>query len=1057
MSRLGVYALVAVLLLACGKSETPRPLRIRSVEPWLSGDWAWRSCDKEVIADRVVTFAQCGAHIAPPPVSLSAEGCDDMTGTPTQNLAARPTCADAAVTALEGQARGGRTADVFSDLAAAYYVRAQYRDQPKDLLESLKRADAALSIEPNHPQARFNRALALEALSLTEDAVAAWGLAARSVSPQWAADANAHRNFLGKALSRRAFVQWPGVRDRLLSADRNTIEQAVAAYPGAVRRYVEDVVLPQWAETDSANSLSLANTVAVALAQGQHDEYLLDVVQTIVRSAENPKTRALLRVAHLKFREAREEDRSRGVDKAASLYEDARSLLARAGSPLRASAAVGLAVSLSYDPNRRREALPAVITLLGQVSAKRYPQLVAWIRATRGFLAVYPGGYLQALADYEAARTIFERTNDSGEAAKAYDGKAGVYHLVGLRDRAWREAFHALHLADTVVEAQQRHRIRGEAAATVVELGFPEIALLYQNVTVDMIRAALDAAIDRYERKGLAKNLSIALRSRAGMEVVLGRYARAEEDLNESNALATDKEKTREDAIRRSLMARIDEVRGQLSLRRNDAAAAIAAFTRALEDGLQDEYRTLRVRLYTQRAQARRGLGQPAEAANDLRRALDVLRSEESHVLSSHKRGKDEEVLNIYLSRFDETYNLLIDELTAQHRDAEAFNYAERARAVEPLSLLMQLKVVPPAFRALTHNGQTLELPAIQAQLPAGTFLLQYRVTPERTYAWLISRDAFKSMALPVKREDIDLWTRTLQAAVPNRPKIFNAGLSAPYETLLRQPLETMQQLPGGSDSDARLVIIPDGPMHGLPFAALHDTNGQYLLEKAVLSVDASATLYIFSLLRDRGLPATNTATALLVGDPDLDDQLGLGRLPAARAEVAVLRGFYPRGETLQDTAATIPRFFAAAKQSTIIHFAGHAVTDTERPSDSKLLFAKTRKSNGQLTATALLQNAKLDQTRLVVLAACSSAGGAPVGADGLAPLVRPFVAAGVPAVVGSLWNVGDTPAAELLTNFHLHFRKGLDAATALRRAQRTALHEGNPLMREPFTWAAFQ
>jgi CHAT domain-containing protein len=96
----------------------------------------------------------------------------------------------------------------------------------------------------------------------------------------------------------------------------------------------------------------------------------------------------------------------------------------------------------------------------------------------------------------------------------------------------------------------------------------------------------------------------------------------------------------------------------------------------------------------------------------------------------------------------------------------------------------------------------------------------------------------------------------------------------------------------------------------------------------------------------------------------------------------------------------------------------------------------------------------ELGRTRLVVLGACSTAGGTSVGPQGLAPLVRPLIAANVPAVVGTLWNVKDNATTtELLVSFHCHYRHGDDVAQALRQAQLEMLRKQEPAT----TWAAFQ
>ena len=93
-----------------------------------------------------------------------------------------------------------------------------------------------------------------------------------------------------------------------------------------------------------------------------------------------------------------------------------------------------------------------------------------------------------------------------------------------------------------------------------------------------------------------------------------------------------------------------------------------------------------------------------------------------------------------------------------------------------------------------------------------------------------------------------------------------------------------------------------------------------------------------------------------------------------------------------------------------------------------------------------------------MVLSSCSSAGGLPIGPEGVAPLVRPLIAAGVPAVIGSLWDVEDATAEPLLVSFHRHYRQGLDAADAMRSAQLEILGNTNKSGHRPaLSWAPFQ
>jgi CHAT domain-containing protein len=160
----------------------------------------------------------------------------------------------------------------------------------------------------------------------------------------------------------------------------------------------------------------------------------------------------------------------------------------------------------------------------------------------------------------------------------------------------------------------------------------------------------------------------------------------------------------------------------------------------------------------------------------------------------------------------------------------------------------------------------------------------------------------------------------------------------------------------------------------------------------------------------------------------------------------------------LRGAEATVPRFLERAPHHATVHVAAHAIANPQQPARSLLLMAPSPGEPGTLDAAQLLTRLKLQKTRLVVLSACSSAGGLPVGPEGVAPLVRPFIVSGVPAVVGSLWDVDDATAETLLVSFHRNYRQGSDAAEALRAAQLELLGNTTAGQYEPvLTWAAFQ
>jgi CHAT domain-containing protein len=667
-----------------------------------------------------------------------------------------------------------------------------------------------------------------------------------------------------------------------------------------------------------------------------------------------------------------------------------------------------------------------------EANARGYGHLLAIIHGTRAWFLTFRSRYPEALTESNAALTDYERLHDQEATLDARMRRIGVFRITGQTETAWSEALWCVRRASDMVEEQTRHIVFGEAAAAAVALGHEKIGLRYQNTAIALIRKALQ----EQPVKHFKVNLGIALRARAGIFARLGQYHLAANDIDEA---IQQEVPGIDETVRRILQARLYEVRGQAE---PNPARAIADFTNAFEK-TSPEYRTYRAAILVERAKAERTLGRDREANDDLKASLAELHDEEKAILEHRERGNAEDLWSSYFSRFQETYRILIQqEIEQDHQPWEAFAHAERARAFETLDLILHLDAVPQAFRDLD----------IQRQLPRGVLLLEYCVLDDRTYTWIVSRDRKDVVRQAVPRRQIVRWSAELQRAARERNAgAFQRALYAPFEQLLAVPLARYGTTP------KQLVIVPDGAMHGLPFAALRDLGTRhYLIQDMPVAIAGSARLYLFSLLRDHAL--ASETKLLLIGDPAFDPKRGLPRLPRANDELQQIYAMYaPNAQIRVGAEATIPTFLDLARRSAIIHVVTHGIVDPRTPSHSALLFAPSDKSSGLLDAQALLTKLHLDRTRLVVLSACSSAGGLPVGPEGLAPLVRPLIAGGVPAVLGSLWDVDDATAAQLLVSFHRHYREGLDTAAALQAAQRDLLQSRNAGLRSALAWAPFQ
>jgi CHAT domain-containing protein len=984
-------------------------------------------------------------------------------------LAYLPHCTDAAVEKLAALAAPLDDAATISDLAAAYYVRAHRNDQPSDLVRALDAADTALRLAPNLGAARFNHALALEALGFTDGAITSWDSLRHDAGAGWTTDAQEHWAELTKQRTLSAMIQWPLHVKRLpevaRAGDRKAVELLVSPYRAAAQRYVEEDVLGKWAHAtlngrvaEAEEHLALAEMIASALERLTHDPYLVDSVGRIRASPQSP----LLLKGHTAFHNARLAEQALDWKRAASIYSIAERALTAADSPMRLGAILGRVPALTFARKFDQS-----LDLLRRVErdGRRYPHLLARAHTGIGFLDIVQGRNADAIAEYGEAQSIFASINDQESVSNTHSRKIGLFRTVGQEDLTWREIFHALRTGSALSDAQSRHAFLGESASSAAALGCPGVALRYQNAAVQLLRNELssDPTSNRERLLKMRRNLGIALRARASIRVQMRDLNAARFDLNEAIPLIAEKDDQREEAITSGLRARFAEVQAQ-TVEGKDRKQAIRLLTEAIDLAATTHYLTLTASLLTQRADLYRLEGKRESAVGDLRRAVEALRHEEQLMLTADVASKSEMIWSAYFSRYQEAYRQLIGLLVEDGADVEAFRYAEKARAYEPLHRVLQRDDVPQAFRQTIRGGEPLGLEEVKRALPSGTFVLQYTVLDDRTFVWLIWHDDFERRTLSVGNGAVAEWTTALQRLADSRDRGgWDHALSAPYTALLADPIARIAKV-HRSAVPARIVIVPDRAMHGLPFAALR--ADRHLIQDYRVAVAASATLYTFSLEQDRQLSHRKAESVLIVADPAFDRKLdvarGLSPLTSARDEASQIERIYKPAvdvpPPLTGKEATVPAFLALAGRSTIIHIASHGVAIPAVPSQSYLLLAPAENDSGVLNTERLIAQLKLDRTRLVVLSACSTAGGTRIGPEGLAPLVRPLVAAGVPGVMGTLWKVDDNAAtAELLVRFHQHYRDGIDADEALRLAQVAMLEDPDLGRSSPRVWAPFQ
>ncbi|RKH11513.1 CHAT domain-containing protein, partial [Corallococcus sp. CA047B] len=323
--------------------------------------------------------------------------------------------------------------------------------------------------------------------------------------------------------------------------------------------------------------------------------------------------------------------------------------------------------------------------------------------------------------------------------------------------------------------------------------------------------------------------------------------------------------------------------------------------------------------------------------------------------------------------------------------------------------------------------------------------------------AWVlaVTREGTRAHRLP-ERARLRPAVALLSGLIERRDGSEAGAAAALYAQLLAPAL---RELPS---SVSRLLLVPDGPLHDLAFAALRErADGPPLISRYELALVPSASL--LHHWRERAVRPPG-GEALVLADPDraaaptvvasarggvFGETANLGALPEARREGHTVEA------SLEDTAVK-PRLLVGAAASEqalkasrlddvrILHVAAHAVVDVEAPERSALVLAPGAEQEDGLLQPREITELGLGDA-LVVLSSCQGASGAQLAGEGVLSLARAFFEAGARAVVASLWPLRDAEAAWLLERYYRHLATGQGVSQALRSAQRDAWEDGQP------------
>lgn len=665
------------------------------------------------------------------------------------------------------------------------------------------------------------------------------------------------------------------------------------------------------------------------------------------------------------------------------------------------------------------------------------------------------GNYAEAIDAKQQALTINQEIGDQDGEAYALQQLGTLYNQLGQYDRA-------LQLNQRALEIAQRIGDRSREASTLDEIG----NLYSQQGEYEQALAYYSQALTIWQDIDSPVGKARSLRNAGFVKEQLGRYGEAKADFQQSLALQRQIGARGHEGLTLNGLALAHAAQGEIP-------AALSALQPALV-----LHRELGDR--PGQAQALSDLGKVYLQANRLIEAEGVL-YEALDVLESLRASelKDTDKIALFDTQLA-AYDTLQQVLVAQNDPAKvltALEVAERGRA---RAFVDSLTVRLADTTDIADDVVFPDLAKIRqiAQQQNAT-LVEYAIVKTDTdqpefYIWVVSPTgdiSFRQQSLQgvdlaslvqSTRSSLGVRSRATLAFAYNGPTT-EEQLQQLHQLLMAPIVDLLPTNP-----EKRVILIPQGDLFLVPFPALLNAEGQYLIERHTLLTAPSIQVLDLTRQRRQQLGMADqakvpTEDVLIVGNPEmptvripsLDWEGALDPLPGALAEAQEIATFFDT-QAITGTAATEERIKQQMVSPQILHLATHGLLEYGLPGESAvrdlpgaIALTPSNGEDGLLTA-AEIYDMNLN-AELVVLSACDTGRGRITG-DGVVGLSRAFISAGTPSVVVSLWSVPDAPTADLMVAFYGQLQQGQDKAQALRQAMLNTMAE----YPEPKDWAAF-
>jgi CHAT domain-containing protein/tetratricopeptide (TPR) repeat protein len=469
-------------------------------------------------------------------------------------------------------------------------------------------------------------------------------------------------------------------------------------------------------------------------------------------------------------------------------------------------------------------------------------------------------------------------------------------------------------------------------------------------------------------------------------------------------------------------------------------------------------------------------------------------------MLGHAQDGNSESAVRAFEASERSKVRSLLDWLAGSSQDAPCDDLLRKQAEMADVTSATSDGLPPPASPELPS---ALTLDQIHAEVMGDDeVLLEYALGDEKSHFWVVRRGEISSYELPPAQRLAELAQGFRRAVTAEQPRAEESN--SQYLERVRKAegdyrryaaaLSRLLLRPVSLDAVKRVLVVAEGPLQYIPFAALSVPDGKGgkvvlaaehevvvlpsasalgALRKAVArrpSATLGAAVFadpVFErddsrvLLRGAGpmlgSPAATSIRARRAWRGVQPTSRRIPRLRGSREEAVAVRSLDEKAFVAEDFLAsreTILRHNLASYR--IIHFATHGILDEKHPERSGLILSlvdrKGEPQDGFLRLSDIY-DFKLSAD-LVVLSSCDSSLGKDLSSEGMIGLPRAFLRAGAKSVIATLWKVDDEATAKLMTHFYDHLRQGEGPASALRNAQLQLSR--NEQWSHPYYWAAF-